>query len=207
MAELKIIKGLVWPAADEMCCEVVFEEAKLLELIYPYITDWSTVVQAGGNCGVFAMSLARKFQTVYTFEPDPTNFTCLAHNTSDFENVVRLQAALGAGTEPPIQLARQTGNCGAHQVRPGGNIPVLTIDSLKLPSCGALLLDVEGYEYHALKGAVETIRRCRPVIQLELKGIGDQYGMPERETDVWLCSGLGYKREAKLANDRFYVPL
>jgi hypothetical protein len=74
-------------------------------------------------------------------------------------------------------------------------------------SCGALLLDIEGYEYHALRGAVETIRRCRPVIQLELKGIGDQYGMPESETDVWLCSGLGYRREAKLANDRLYVPV
>ena len=207
MSELQIINGLVWPAHDTMCAEAVFDEVKVLEEVYPHVTNWDACVQAGGNCGVFAMQLAAKFQTVYTFEPDPTNFTCLAHNTSDYENVVRIQAALGAGTEPPIQLARIAGNCGAHQVRPGGNIPVLTIDSLKLPSCGALLLDVEGYEFHALKGAVETIRRCRPVIQLELKGIGNQYGMPESETDVWLCSGLGYKREAKLANDRFYVPL
>jgi hypothetical protein len=30
--------------------------------------------------------------------------------------------------------------------------------------------------------------------------------MPENETDVWLCSGFNYKREAAIANDRFYVP-
>lgn len=207
MAELKLINGLVWPNHDEACLRVVWEEAKLLELIYPYVTDWSAVVQAGGNCGVFAMALAKKFATVYTFEPDAENFTCLAHNVNDYENVIRLQAALGSPGEPPVQLARQTGNCGAHQVRPGGAIPVLTIDSLNLPTCGAILLDIEGYEYAALKGAVETIRRCRPIINLEMKGIGVQYGMPDKELDTWLCSGLGYRREAMLANDRLFVPV
>ncbi len=50
---------------------------------------------------------------------------------------------------------------------PGGDIPSVTIDSLKLPYCGLIKLDIEGAEMDALLGALDTIRRCKPVIVIE----------------------------------------
>lgn len=204
---LKLVKGLVWPAEDERCCAVAFDEVFKLDMVYPYVTDWSAAVQAGGNCGLWPMALATKFTNVYTFEPDSENFTCLAHNVHEHANVYRFQCALGDHKQTPIELKRIANNCGAHQVDGNGAIPVLALDAFNLPSCGLLYLDIEGFENKALKGAVDTILRCRPVIGLEMKNIGNLYGMPDDELEVWLTVGLRYRLALHLGKDRLYVPL
>ena len=206
MSNFKLVRGLVWPVEDEQSCAVAFEELDTLKAIYPHVTNFDSVVQAGGNCGLWPMALSYKFKSVYTFEPDHANFAALAHNCSNHDNVVCIQAALGNGTEAPIHLEGPRTNCGAYQVAPGGHIPVLTIDSLRLPSCGLLCLDIEGYEAKALQGAQALLRRCRPVILLEMKGIGNKYGWSDEETEFWLTSGFGYRRVASLLRDRLYVP-
>jgi hypothetical protein len=39
-----------------------------------------TCVQAGGNVGLFPVTIAKYFQEVLTFEPDIANWTCLQRN-------------------------------------------------------------------------------------------------------------------------------
>jgi FkbM family methyltransferase len=206
MSELQIINNLVWPAHDTQCRAVVFEETATIDRLLLHVTNFDACVQAGGNCGVWPMELGKKFGTVYTFEPDHDNFVCLAHNCSYQSNIVAIQAALGQPGEAPIQLEGDRSNCGGYQVAPGGSIPVLTIDSLNLPSCGLIALDIEGYEAKALQGAQETLHRCRPVILLEMKGIGAKYGRPDDELHFWLTEGFGYRMIEKLLRDRIYVP-
>jgi hypothetical protein len=46
-------------------------------------------------------------------------------------------------------------------------VQVMLIDDLELDACDAIQLDIEGYEYPALKGAERTIERFRPVIATE----------------------------------------
>jgi len=132
------------------------------------VTDWSACIQAGGNQGMYPRVLSKMFQHVYTFEPDPLNFYCLVTNCCT-ENIYPMNAALGAeGGLVRVQRGSLT-NAGTHTVSTEGNchVPMITIDSLNLPTCGLFQLDLEGYEIHALKGAVETIKRCKPVIQCE----------------------------------------
>jgi len=59
------------------------------------------------------------------------------------------------------------GNSGMNVVMPGSQIEAVTIDSLDLPSCGLIQLDIERHELFALMGAIETIEKYRPVIMLE----------------------------------------
>jgi len=47
-------------------------------------------------------------------------------------------------------------------------VQAITIDSLNLPRLDYLKLDVEGMEELVLEGAKKTIKRCRPIIQLEV---------------------------------------
>jgi len=62
------------------------------------------------------------------------------------------------------------GNYGGLALGPsprGEPVPVMTVDSLRLPACQMLKIDVEGMEGEVIAGADETIRRCRPVIYVE----------------------------------------
>jgi FkbM family methyltransferase len=43
-------------------------------------------------------------------------------------------------------------------------VPVLTIDSLHLPKCDFLKIDVEGMEQDVLEGAVQSIALHSPVL-------------------------------------------
>ena len=132
------------------------------------VTDWSICVQAGGNQGMYPRLLSEHFQHVYTFEPDPLNFHCLVNNCQS-DNIYKMQAALGETTGLAKVNRGAMNNTGTHTVSTEGEcyVPMLTIDSLKLPSCGLFQLDLERYELNALKGAMETIARCKPVIQCE----------------------------------------
>jgi hypothetical protein len=47
-------------------------------------------------------------------------------------------------------------------------VQVETIDSYQFQDVGFIKIDVEGYEKFVLEGAIQTIQRCRPTLQLEI---------------------------------------
>jgi hypothetical protein len=49
----------------------------------------------------------------------------------------------------------------------GEKVRVSTVDSLELPRCDMIKVDVEGMELQVLQGAVATIGRCRPILYVE----------------------------------------
>jgi FkbM family methyltransferase len=135
---------------------------------FTHVKKFDTVIQAGGNLGLYPRLLANRFKFVYTFEPDPLNFHCLVNNCQ-VDNVVKINAALGEKNEFVQVLRNHRSNVGMHQVRvhAGGLIPVLSIDSFNFESCDMIILDTEGYDHNILKGAVNTIRKFKPVITAE----------------------------------------
>jgi FkbM family methyltransferase len=48
-------------------------------------------------------------------------------------------------------------------------VPVTTIDALGLADLEHVKLDAEGFEQEVLEGASDTLRRCRPVLSLEVE--------------------------------------
>lgn len=162
--------------------------------IQKYVTDWSICVQAGGNQGVYPNLLSAMFNDVYTFEPDPLNFYCLVDNCQK-DNIYKLQAAVGKQSGLCRVVRNNMDNTGMHKVDDkSGFVPMLTIDSLKLPSCGLIALDVERYEQNALEGALETIERCKPVIQCEVG----------TDAILDLVRPFGYDKVAQSVSDTFY---
>jgi hypothetical protein len=63
---------------------------------FQHLRGYDTVVTGGAACGMHARFFARRFRHVFAFEPDPLNFHCLVNN-APFENVVKLNAAIGHG--------------------------------------------------------------------------------------------------------------
>ncbi len=195
---------LLWPADDVECLRAARAQVADLEQVYPYCKGFRVAVQAGGNCGVWPAALIKRFEFVYTFEPDPTNFRCLCAN-APYENVYKFNAALGQFHET-IELSRKADNAGAHYVSGAGMIPTLRIDDLGLKVCDLICLDIEGREHAAIMGAMETIINRRPVIVLEDKGLSAKYGIAKGYVrDVIV--GLGYRVEGRLRRDIIFAPI
>jgi hypothetical protein len=98
-------------------------------------------------------------------------------------------------------------------------IPMLTIDSLNLPDCSFIQLDVEYYELNVLRGALETIEKYKPVISCELGYLSwfdtqQQEGLAHNgtilenntlESDLQaLLSPYGYKKVDQSVSDAIY---
>lgn len=192
------IDGDWWPSSDTDAREAVISSLEDLGAYVKLCRGRKVAVQAGGNVGLWPRELARHFERVITFEPDPENFTCLERNIT--------RRARGGGEIKPHQAAvgdfsghaaleLAVGNCGATRVIPAqeGPVDVCTIDSLGLPALDLLQLDVEGFELPALRGAEATILAHSPLIVVELKGHGEQYGYTDQELVDWLQQ-RGYRK-------------
>jgi FkbM family methyltransferase len=68
-------------------------------------------------------------------------------------------------------------------------VPLTTIDSLNLARVDGMKLDVENFESHVLRGAIELLKRDHPIIYCEL------WNTPNRQEVITLLSELGYSCE------------
>lgn len=200
MGYSQLDNGMMWPSADIDCKAVVFNSKKDMDYALYHVRSFDVAIQAGGNCGVWALELAKKFDTVYTFEPDHENFTCLAYNTRESKKIIRMQAALG-NVHGQVRLIGESRNCGAYQIEYGGTVPVFRIDDLMLESCGFIMLDIEGAEPDAFQGAAETIRKYSPVLMYEDKGLSEKYGYPKGWVEEWAADEFGYSVVKRINRD------
>jgi len=170
-----------------------------------------TVVQAGGNLGIFPYYLSSYFEKVYTFEPVKKNFNCLIKNTKDIPNILKFEYGLGDKFASAKIEKEIPGNCGAIglQYSEENELSIIPLDSYSLDNLDLLWLDVEGFEVKALKGAKNSILKYKPVIVLENNGLihefpGDLKGSKELRT--WMKNTFNYKLHNRIMRDDIYVP-
>jgi FkbM family methyltransferase len=144
-----------------------------------------TAVQAGGNMGLWPMKMATVFERVLTFEPEPVSLRYMKANLILFDNVEVREEALGA-TNGYCSIERRS--LGSHRVVEGNTTLRIPLDVLGLDDVDLLQLDTEGYELEALRGAVETIKRSHPIIQVELRGFTEAYGASDKMLIEFLAS-------------------
>jgi FkbM family methyltransferase len=182
--------------------KVFSSETELLEKVKPFLKNNKVVVQAGGNLGMQVVKFAEFFETVYTFEPDPINFYCLVNNLP-YDNVIKFQCCLGEDHKMVSMNSLQDEIGGFYVNENKGNIPTLRIDDLNLSGCDFIQLDVEGYQLFALRGAINTIQRFKPVISIELDWI-ERYNFSHRDI-INLLINLGYEKVDSYTSDHIYI--
>lgn len=178
-----------WPVNDIETLKVISKEWE--EHSNKYLSRLKTkrtVIQAGGHCGLYAKIYVNLFERVFTFEPELNNFTHLTNNCND-TRIVKLNAALSDENDFVSMGIVSYINTGMHKVLPKGIFGLIaygiTLDSIKPKDVDLIHLDVEGYEYNALKGAVKTISKYKPLIVLE---------MTEKTDKIYaLMKKLGYE--------------
>lgn len=184
--------GWTWYAGNDLAFEYIKRDWErhhlpLLESLFP--NGGGTVVQAGGNCGMYPLLLTQKFKHVYTFEPDPWLFHCLVNNCQ-LPSIIKLNAGLGAGSGFIDIVGWNPDNCGMRIVgeTQANSIPQMALDSFAFKDLDLLFLDIEGYEYNALLGARATLLECKPKI------IAEHNDPKEIDRCAALIEPLGYTK-------------
>ena len=168
----------------------------------------ATVLEAGANIGTHTLMLARACAPgrLIAFEPQQRIFQLLCANlaANGVANVSAFPEALGAAAGVARLPALDYGgdnNFGAVSPAAGADsgadpgdwaagraVRVTPLDALALPALHFLKIDVEGWEAEVLRGARETIARCRPAIYVENDRADQQ------ATLIGLIAELGYEQ-------------
>lgn len=154
-----------------------------------YLRPGMWLVDVGANIGWYSLLAAQRVGPtggVIAIEPRPDSAGRLGMSASanGFSNIVVHQVAAGAATGR-MRVGALIGGRNA-----GGtwllttdkllkdtstghqrfDVDVRRLDDMAIGRCDLMKLDIEGAEYLALQGAVDTIERYRPVILSEING-------------------------------------
>lgn len=193
-----------WPIYDTKCWEDLHAWHDVPDIIMQHVDTKNVIVQAGGNCGLYVKKYAQQFNRVYTFEPVNELFKCLVLNVPE-DNVIKFQACLGDTHSLVSMNEHETKNIGGYHVGSNsGFIPTIKIDDLNLDDCSLIHLDIEGYELFALKGAICTINKYKPIIVIEhCEKWLNRYCTSIKDIDEFLSS-LKYEYTCSARGDRIY---
>lgn len=161
---------------------------KVTQAIFKIIDSQNTIaVDVGANVGIVTRYLSQYFKTTHSIEPIPYLASRLKHLQN--QRIKVHHCALGA-EDGQITMRTPVGENGqlfhalstasadnvlnmfAHQSIVECIVPqhrLSTLISQKSCKVGYVKIDVEGFEFAVLQGALELLNRDRPVIQIEIE--------------------------------------
>lgn len=167
-----------------------------------YIKGYRRALDIGSHIGLWAFFIAKDFEQVDAFEPIMEHAECWFSNMSGVENSMLYQCAVGA-KEGRVSMGRRVGgSTGDTEILSHfGDIPMIPIDSLMLNDVDFIKVDLEGYELNALRGAEETLKRCKPCVIVEQKGDMSMKYDGETLGAVYFLQSLRASLRAEISGD------
>jgi FkbM family methyltransferase len=164
-----------------------------------------TAIDIGGNLGLWSRVMSLDFQNVEAFEPVSEYCEYFVKNApkanlhnvalSDEEIIVTMACATNGScgdTAPMVSKRKEK----ALQ-----DVATSLLDQFGFTDVDFIKVDCEGYEYHVLAGAEQTILESKPVIIVEQKpGKGKKYGYADDEAVKYLQK-LGMKIHQVISGD------
>jgi FkbM family methyltransferase len=194
-------------------------ERKTENLIFRLTWQGANVLDIGANIGVYTMLAAKNARgsgKVISLEPVPQMFQQLSEGVrlNGYTNVLVYNIAAWEQNRQLKMVCSEPQNLGSYGVdikehkQSGISVQAVRIDDLAvqlgLQTVDLIKIDVEGAELQVLKGTIETLRRHRPILVLEIDPIlMSKYDYsPE---DVWrYLRVLDYECYAVGESGRFY---
>lgn len=180
-----------------------------LDLLGQLIQPGQTALDIGANMGTHTLAFCNfvgPTGRVHAFEPQRIMFQAMVAtvalnswaNVHAYMNLVG--AKKGAMRLPGIRYDEPS-NFGMMTLAPdrgraqtlsylddeaGEEVAMITVDSLNLPACHLIKIDVEGMEIDVLRGAAKTIKAHRPLIYMECQ--------PDKrsQSSLKLLKSMGY---------------
>ena len=161
-----------------------------------HIKASGTAIDVGAHIGIFSRRMSKDFSLVHAFEPDAHNYACLVRNVQSWA-VRATYGAAGAQRgmgNVRVDAVANTGARGFEAAATGG-VPMFAIDEFKYDGLGLVKIDTEGYEHRVLVGALETLKRHKPVLIIERP----------KEDSLNVLRLLGYRLAEVVGKDSIFV--
>ena len=135
-----------------------------------------SAIDAGANIGTYSYFFLKYANRVYAYEPNPSLAKRLTRILPEVQ--VRNLALSDASGEVVLKVPLDATGHEQHELASIAqdfdgpvtdfSVRAITLDSENLSNVGLIKVDVEQHERQVLKGAIETIRRNRPIIMSEI---------------------------------------
>tara|TARA_B100001105_G_C22346934_1_gene423924 strand:+ start:584 stop:1306 length:723 start_codon:yes stop_codon:yes gene_type:complete len=188
-----------------------------LEIIYEYLKIFKnknhTCLDIGGHIGTHAIPYSRIFKFVHTFEANYDNFTYLERNIklNKRTNIIAYNRAVSNERKLIIVKKWMSENSGCFTIMPADEIKstmeTITIDELEITNVDFIKIDVEGGELDVLKGASNTIKKYKPLLQVELlNNLAFKLHNIKTETIInYITNILNYVAYRRVHDDVFFI--
>lgn len=153
-------------------------ELDIIEWIRNNVSNTDLFLDIGANVGCLSIHLSDHFEKIIAVEPQRANLFMLKNNVkiNDIQNIEVVEGAIW-GEEKEIVLQEfsahdYSGTSRTSEAPTAGclkstKIKAITVDSLNV-SPSFVKIDIEGAEKECLKGMTETIKRCKPILLIEI---------------------------------------
>lgn len=176
------------------------------------VPDRTVAIDGGAHVGSWSVVLAGAFEEVIAFEPCKESFLMLKQNIRkrkltnvDCRNEALMDSPGRVSVETPTKKQRKLTSRVVRK-NPDGDVESTTIDSLGLHRCGLIKLDVEGAEGLAVSGALNTLKRCKPTLIVEIWGQSVRFGHSAIEIHESIVA-QDYRYSFRHGVDHVYVPV
>jgi FkbM family methyltransferase len=158
--------------------------------LLPLLDSQSRIVFGGAHLGSLLVPIALRSQShqIVAFEPAPHNHRLLKLNLAlnSLTSVVVHQLAIG-DSEGSVHFTENPINTGNSRISRTGEVivPVTTLDvalpAVLWPHTDLLVLDTEGFEVHAMRGAPHTLAQTRYFyVEYAPEQLAEQGSTPEQ---------------------------
>jgi len=165
-----------------------------------------TIIDVGASYGWMAVSFAKHFKEVKCFEIRSDVRYALRKNVRFFPNVEVFDYGLGSKEDEVLlgdtmvtgstRVVDEDGYLGSPKNNVKTSIdkaPILPLDSLNFENVDCIKIDVEGYEFLVLQGALETIKKWKPLLIVEIKTLRQAWSFEHRQQIFNMLKSIGYE--------------